>query len=94
MGKYTYRPVQQNWEFTMRKFQDFYATQILREINFGNFEAPKTALLTISAALSFKFLGTFDIFNCVIFPALQFKDSNIVKTADFDLLKSAKTDLT
>ena len=30
--------------FTMWIFQDFYVTQILREINFGHFEAPKTAL--------------------------------------------------
>ena len=30
-----YRPGQPNWEFTMWKFQDFSATQILCEINFG-----------------------------------------------------------
>ena len=29
------------------KFQVFSAIQILREINFGHFEAPKTAILTI-----------------------------------------------
>ena len=37
-----YRPGQSNWECTMWKFQDYYATQILREINFGHFQAPKT----------------------------------------------------
>ena len=42
-----YRPGQPNWENTMWKFQDFSATQILREINFGHFEAPKTAILTV-----------------------------------------------
>ena len=42
-----YRPGQPNWEYTIWKFQDFYATQILREINFGHFEAPKIAILTI-----------------------------------------------
>jgi len=42
-----YRPGQPNWEYTMWKFQDFSATQILREINFGCFEAQKTAILTI-----------------------------------------------
>ena len=36
-----YRPGQLNWEYAMWKFQDFYATQILREINFGHFEDPK-----------------------------------------------------
>ena len=44
----TYRPGQLNWEYyTMLKIQDFSATQILREINFGHFEVPKTAILTI-----------------------------------------------
>ena len=37
--------------YTLWKFQDFSATQILREINFGHFEAPKTAIFTIWAAL-------------------------------------------
>ena len=32
---------------TVWKFQDFTATQILREINFGHVEAQKTAILTI-----------------------------------------------
>ena len=54
-GKISYRPGQPNWEYTIRKFQDFSATQILREINFGHFEAPKTATLTILAALNFEF---------------------------------------
>ena len=36
-----YRPGQPNWELIKWKFQDFSATQILREINFGHFEAQK-----------------------------------------------------
>ena len=40
----------------MWKFQDFSVIQILREINFGHFEATKTAILTISEALNFEFL--------------------------------------
>ena len=44
------------------------ATQILREINFGHFEAPKTAIKTIWAALNFEILATLDIFKCEIFP--------------------------
>ena len=55
------------WEYTMWNFQDFSANQILREINFGHFEAPKTAILTIWVAMNFKFLGTYDIFKCEIF---------------------------
>ena len=35
---------QPNWEYSKWKFQRFSATQILHEINFGHFEAPKTAI--------------------------------------------------
>ena len=34
-----YRLGQPDWEYTMWKFQDFSAAQILCEINFGDFEA-------------------------------------------------------
>ena len=40
------------------KFVDFSATQILGEINFGLYEAPKTAILTVY--LNFEVLGIFD----------------------------------
>ena len=50
----------------MWKFQDFSAIPILREINFGHFEAPKTAILNIWAALNFDFLDICDIFKCQI----------------------------
>ena len=36
-----YRPGQPNWEYTIWKLQDFSATQIFREINYGYFEALK-----------------------------------------------------
>ena len=48
------------------KFQEFSATQILREIIFGHFQAQKTAILTILAALNYEFLGIWDIFKCEI----------------------------
>ena len=48
----------------MWKFQDFFATQILREINFGHFEAPKTAILTIWADMNLELVDIFDIFKC------------------------------
>ena len=48
----------------MWKFQDISATQNLREINFGHFEAHENAILPIWAALNFEFLGIFDIFKC------------------------------
>ena len=54
--------------------QDFSATQILREINFGHLKAPKTAILTFSAALNYAFLGAFDIFKCDIFPTIKIQN--------------------
>ena len=38
---FPFRPGQPNWEDTMLKFQEFTAYQILRELNFGHFEAQK-----------------------------------------------------
>ena len=73
----------------MWKFQDFSTTQNLREINFGHFETPKTAILSIWAALNFEFFGIFDTFKREmreIFPN--------IKIQTFDLLQSAKIDLT
>ena len=35
----SYRHGQPNWEFSMWKFNDISATQILCEINYGHFEA-------------------------------------------------------
>ena len=78
----------------MRKFQDFSAIQILCEIKFDHFEGPKTAILTIWALMNFEFFDIFDIFVCEITQKSKFKASKIVKTAVFDLLKSAKIDFT
>ena len=58
----------------MWKFQDFYATQILRVINFGHFEASKVAIFAIWAALNFEYLGTFDIFKGEIFPKIKIQN--------------------
>ena len=44
----------------------FSTAQILREINFGHFEAPKTAILTIWAVLNFESFEIYDIFKCEI----------------------------
>ena len=62
-----YRLWQPNGEYTMWKFQDFSATQVLGEINFGDIKGPKTAILTTYAVLNFEFLATFDIFKCEFF---------------------------
>jgi len=69
----------------MWKFQDLFATQIIFKINFGHFEAPKTAFLTIWETLNFEILATIDIFN---------EKYEIVEPAVFDFLKSVKIDFT
>ena len=78
----------------MWKFQDFSCTQILREINFGYFDVQKVPFLPFEQLQTLQFLGTFDIVKYEIFQKLKFKASKIVKMAVFDLLKSAKIDLT
>ena len=63
----------------MWKFQDFLATQILREISLGHFEAPKTAILTILSTLHLEFLEMFDIFKCEIPKPLNSKPLKLFK---------------
>ena len=77
----------------MWKFQVFPATQIFREINFGHFEAPKTAVMTIWAAQNLEFLGTFDNLKREMYKNSKFKASKIGKTSS-DPLKSAKINFT
>ena len=43
----------------MWKFHDFYITQILREINFGESRSSKTAIFAIQGALNFVDLVNF-----------------------------------
>ena len=69
-----YRPVQPNWKHTMWKFQDFSAFQMLREINFGHFQALKTAILSIWAVPNFEFLEDFDIFKREICPKIEIQN--------------------
>ena len=64
----------------MWKFQDFSAIQILREINFGHFEASKTVSMTILTAVKFELLGTLDIFKSEIFPKPKFLSKAIIKS--------------
>ena len=63
---YTLLQKVQSWE-TMSKFQDISATQILRDINFDNFEGPKNCHFDHLAALNLEFSITFDIFKSEIF---------------------------
>ena len=45
----------------MWKFQDFYVTQILREINFGDSRNAKTAVFAILGAVKFGQLVNFSL---------------------------------
>ena len=78
----------------MWKFQDISATQNLCEINFDQFESPKTAKLTIWPALNFECLGIFGTLKFKIPKKSKFKASKIIKIADSNLPKSAKIDFT
>ena len=68
----------------------FSATQILREINCGHFEAPKTAIF--DHLRCFEFFGKYWHFKYEILP--KFKAYRIVETAVFDLMKPAKINFT
>ena len=46
---------------TVCKFEDFSVTQILREINFGDFKSSKTAIFAILGALNFVDLVNFGL---------------------------------
>ena len=59
--------------YTVWKFHDFSAAQILREINFDHFKAPKSVILTILGALSYQMLGVCHIFKCEIPKNQKFK---------------------
>ena len=56
----------------MKKILDFSAPQILRGINFGHIEEPKTAILNITVPLNFWgfYLNFRHIFKCEI-PKIQ-----------------------
>ena len=58
---------------------------MLREINFSYFRVSKYAILTILEALSFEYLGIFDIFK-----NLKFKASKIDFTWNLSGRKTAK----
>ena len=72
-----------------------FATQILREFNFGHLKPRKTAILTNCAAPHFDFLVTFDILSKYeIFLEITIQSIQNCKKVVFDTLKSAKFDFT
>ena len=74
----------------MLKFHDFSASQILREINFGHFEAPKTAILNIWAALILNFWELLTSSSVQFVQKSKFKAYKIGKMTVFDPVNSAR----
>ena len=67
--------------------ENFPATLILREINFGSMQYVKTAILTISEALDFELMGIPYLKMSKIPQNVKFGAAKMVKMAVFDLLK-------
>ena len=67
---------------TVWKFQDFSVTQILREINFGEFKSAQSAVFAILEALNFYFYGFLHFLNIKI---TEFKAPKMSKTAILEL---------
>ena len=78
-------------KFTVWKFQDFCITQILREINCGDFWSTKWAILTYLETLNFYFLWIFALFECWNWPKEQNSQvPKMAKMAVFALLEPPK----
>ena len=74
---------------TVWKFQDFYATQILREINFWDSVSSKTAIFAILKALNFGFNEFLHFVRAEMCPKLRFRASKMIKFALFGASKLA-----
>ena len=72
-------------QFTVWKFKNFFANQILHEINFIPFRSPKNWQFDHFAILHLQFLILFDMFKYEIPKKSKFKASKIVHIAGFDL---------
>jgi len=77
----------------MWKLQDFLSLRFnVSKLSFGHFEALKTAILTIWAAVNFEIFETINIFMHEIVQKSKFKASKIVKMVSIYFLKSIKID--
>ena len=65
---------------TVWKFHDFSITQILREINFGEFRSAKSAIWTDLEALNFDFYAFLHILEAKFLPNWQ-NSEKMAKTA-------------
>ena len=67
----------------MWKFHDFSITQILREINFGDFKSAKSAILTHLEALKFDFNEFLHFLKAEFYQINQIQSSKNAKMAIF-----------
>ena len=74
----------------MWKFQDFSATQILREINFAHFRVSKTVIFAVFEAMNIDFCQFQPTKKIMNSSKTKFRASRNVKMALFKLFKSLK----
>ena len=67
----------------MWKFQDFSATQILRETNFGKCRSSKHAILTVLEALNFDFWKNFIVVNIKSYKNSKFRAAQYGQNGSF-----------
>ena len=93
--------IEKSWKFhtvhwveiteSVWKFNNFSATQILREIKFGNFTFPEIYHFNTFRGSEFWFFNDFCTYGRLIFNKLtKFRDSKMAKTAFLELLDSPK----
>ena len=75
-------------KIALGKFKNPFATQILREINFGEFRVSKMGIQTTFGSTEFQFGQISAVKYCTNLPKLKFQDPKIGKMTLFETLKS------
>ena len=76
----------------MWKFYDFSVTQILREINFGEFRGSKSAIFAIFGALNFVYWVNSSLQKVQKFIEIKIQSLSMCEIANFALLRIPKND--
>ena len=71
-------------------FHDFYITQILREINFGDSTSAKSPILAHLEALKLDFYEFLHFLKAEMYQLIRFRASKMAKIAVLELLDSPK----
>ena len=67
-----------SWESTVWKFHDFCITQILREINFRDFQSAKSAILTQLEALNCHLYAILHLLKAVMYQINRIQRPSII----------------